>query len=258
MVSNLQEQMKVQKMNIEDRMSKIGKKIAIGSGKGGVGKSVVTSLIASYLAKQGKNVGILDLDITGPSIPMMFGTDEKPIGGSSGIIPVVSASGIKIMSMSLLLPSNEEAVIWRGPMISGAVSQFLADVIWDELDYLLFDLPPGTSDVQLTLMQSIKLDGFIVVTSPQNLAATIVKKAISMAQELNVKILGVVENMAYAKCPSCGKKIDVFGNADVNKIGIETIGQIPIDPEISKLCDEGKIEEYEIDLGGIYNLLEGL
>ena len=143
-------------------------------------------------------------------------------------------------------------------MISGAVSQFLADIIWDELDYLLFDLPPGTSDVQLTLMQSIKLDGFVVVTSPQTLAATIVKKAISMAEELNVKILGVVENMSYATCPDCGKKIDVFGNSQNNKMGVSTIGTIPIDPQISKLCDEGKIEKYEIDLGGIYKILEGL
>ncbi|HRZ19468.1 MAG TPA: P-loop NTPase [Methanofastidiosum sp.] len=258
MASNLQEQLKVQQMNINERMSKIGKKIAIGSGKGGVGKSVVTSLIASYLVKQGKNVGILDLDITGPSIPMMFGIDEKPLGSSAGIMPVVSESGIKIMSMSLLLPNNEDAVIWRGPMISGAVSQFLADVIWGELDYLLFDLPPGTSDVQLTLMQSIKLDGFVVVTSPQNLAATIVKKAISMAEELKVKVLGCVENMAYANCPDCGKKINVFGNDEDNKMGIPIIGKIPIDPEISKLCDEGKIEKYEIDLGGIYKILEGL
>jgi len=212
MKSNLKEHLKVQKMNINERMSKIGKKIAVGSGKGGVGKSVVTSLIASYLAKQGKTVGILDLDITGPSIPLMFGIDEKPIGGSSGIILVVSKSGIKIMSMSLFLPNNEDAVIWRGLRISGAVSQFLADGLWGDIDYLLFDLPPGTSDVQLTLMQSIKLDGFVVVTSPQILASTIVKKAVSMAEELNVKVLGVVENMAYASCPTCGKKIDIFGN----------------------------------------------
>jgi len=258
MVSNPQEQMKVQKMNIEERMSKIGKKIAIGSGKGGVGKSVVTSLIASYLAKQGKNVGILDLDITGPSIPMMFGINEKPMGGGSGIMPVLTESGIKIMSIGLLLPKNEDAVIWRGPMISNAVSQFLADIIWDELDYLLFDLPPGTSDVQLTLMQNVKLDGFLVVTSPQILAATIVKKAISMAKELNVRILGVVENMSYAICPDCGNKLKVFGNGEDNKIGIPIVGTIPIDPQISKLCDEGKIEEYEIDLGGIYKILEGL
>ena len=207
MVSTSQEQMKIQRMNIEERMSRIGKKIAIGSGKGGVGKSVVTSLIASYLAKQGKNVGILDLDITGPSIPMMFGTNEKPIGSSSGIMPVLTESGIKIMSIGLLLPKNEDAVIWRGPMISNAVSQFLADIIWEELDYLLFDLPPGTSDVQLTLMQNVKLDGFLVVTSPQILAATIVKKAVSMAKELNVRILGVVENMSYAICPDCGTKL---------------------------------------------------
>ncbi len=258
MVSTSQEQMKIQRMNIEERMSRIGKKIAIGSGKGGVGKSVVTSLIASYLAKQGKNVGILDLDITGPSIPMMFGTNEKPIGSSSGIMPVLTESGIKIMSIGLLLPKNEDAVIWRGPMISNAVSQFLADIIWEELDYLLFDLPPGTSDVQLTLMQNVKLDGFLVVTSPQILAATIVKKAVSMAKELNVRILGVVENMSYAICPDCGTKLKVFGNGEDNKIGIPIVGTIPIDPQISKLCDEGKIEEYDIDLGGIYKLLEGL
>ena len=258
MESNLKEQLKVQKMNIDERMSKIGKKIAVGSGKGGVGKSVVTSLIASYLAKQGKTGGILDLDITGPSIPMMFGIDEKPIGGSSGIVPVVSKSGIKIMSMSLFLPNNEDAVIWRGLRISGAVSQFLADVLWEDIDYLLFDLPPGTSDVQLTLMQSIKLDGFVVVTSPQILASTIVKKAVSMAEELNVKVLGVVENMAYASCPTCGKKIDIFGNGENSKMGLPEIGIIPIDPEISRLCDEGKIENYQIDLEKIYQIIEDI
>ncbi|NYT03842.1 MAG: Mrp/NBP35 family ATP-binding protein [Candidatus Methanofastidiosa archaeon] len=258
MESNLKEHLKVQKMNIDERMSKIGKKIAVGSGKGGVGKSVVTSLLASYLAKQGKTVGILDLDITGPSIPMMFGIEDKPIGGSSGIIPVVSDSGIKIMSMSLFLPNNEDAVIWRGLRIGGAVSQFLADVAWEDIDYLLFDLPPGTSDVQLTLMQNIKLDGFVVVTSPQILAATIVKKAVSMAEELNVKILGAVENMAYASCPTCGKKIDVFGDGGKSKLGLPVIGEIPIDPEISQLCDKGKIENYEIDLEKIYQLLEDI
>ena len=258
MVSNLQEQMKAQKMNINERMSKIGKKIAIGSGKGGVGKSVVTSLIASYLAKQGKTVGILDLDITGPSIPMMFGIKDKPIAGSSGIMPVVTESGIKVMSMGLLLSNNEDAVIWRGPLISGAVSQFLADIGWEELDYLLFDLPPGTSDVQLTLMQNIKLDGFLVVTSPQTLASTIVKKAIAMAEELNVKVLGAIENMSYATCPDCGSKIRLFGDSKENKMGVPIIGTIPIDPQISKLCDDGKIENYEIDLGGTYKILEGL
>lgn len=254
----MKEHLKVQKMNIDERMSKIGKKIAIGSGKGGVGKSVVTSIIASYLAKQGKTVGILDLDITGPSIPMMFGIDEKPIGGSSGIMPVISKEGVKIMSMSLFLPNNEDAVIWRGLRISGAVSQFLADVIWGEIDYLLFDLPPGTSDVQLTLMQNIKLDGFIVVTSPQILATTIVKKAVSMAEELNVKVLGVVENMAYALCPKCGTKIDIFGNGGNSKLGYPILGNIPIDPEISKLCDEGRIENYQINLDRVYKTIENI
>ncbi len=258
MESNLKEQLRIQKMNIDERMSKIGKKIAIGSGKGGVGKSVVTSLIASYLAKQGKTVGVLDLDITGPSIPMMFGIDERPIGGSSGILPVLSKSGIKIMSMSLFLPNNGEAVIWRGLRISGVVSQFLADVVWEDIDYLLFDLPPGTSDVQLTLMQNIKLDGFVVVSSPQVLAATIVKKAVSMAEELNVKVLGVVENMAYASCPKCGKKIDVFGDGGRSKLELPLIGSIPIDPDISKLCDEGKIEDYQINLDEIYQILEDI
>lgn len=257
MTSDHQEQIKVQKVNIEERMSKIGKKIAIGSGKGGVGKSVVTSLIASYLAKQGKTVGILDLDITGPSIPMMFGIDDRPIGGGSGIIPVVTKEGIKIMSMSLLLPKNEDAIIWRGPMISGAVSQLLADIIWEELDYLLFDLPPGTSDVQLTLMQSVNLNGLLVVTSPQILATIIVKKAISMAEELKVKILGAIENMAYAKCPDCDKTIHIFGKTDGDKIGIPIIASIPIDPEISKLCDEGQIEKYEINLENLFKILEG-
>jgi len=162
------------------------------------------------------------------------------------------------MSMSLFLPNNEEAVIWRGLRISGAVSQFLADVAWGDLDYLLFDLPPGTSDVQLTLMQNIKLDGFVVVSSPQILAATIVKKAVSMAEELNVKVLGVVENMAYATCPTCGKKIDVFGDGGKAKLGLPVIGSIPIDPEISKLCDDGKIEDYLIDLEKIYQILEDI
>ncbi len=257
MSSNFQEQMKIQKINIGERMSKIDKKIAIGSGKGGVGKSVVTSLIASHLAKKGKTVGILDLDITGPSIPMMFGVDERPIGGSSGIIPVVSNEGIKIMSMSLLLPKNEDAVIWRGPMISGAVSHFLADIIWEELDYLLFDLPPGTSDVQLTLMQSVNLNGFLVVTSPQILSTTIVKKAIAMAEELKIKILGVIENMAYARCPDCNNRINIFGKSEDRKLALPVIASIPIDPLISKLCDEGQIEKYDIDLEDIFKILEG-
>lgn len=258
MESNTKEHLKVQKMNIDERMSKIGKKIAIGSGKGGVGKSVVTSLIASYFAKQGKTVGILDLDITGPSIPMMFGIDEKPIGNNSGIIPVISNSGIKIMSMSLFLPNNEDAIIWRGLRISGAVSQFLADVAWGDLDYLLFDLPPGTSDVQLTLMQNIKLDGFVVVTSPQILAATIVKKAVSMAEELKVKVLGAIENMAYMSCPDCGKEFDIFGKGGNDKLGLTIINRIPIDPKISKLCDEGKIEDYQIEFKDIYQLIENI
>ncbi len=214
--------------------------------------------MASYLAQQGKTVGILDLDITGPSIPMMFGITEKPIGGSYGIMPVLSKNGIKIMSMSLLLSNNEDAVIWRGLRIGGAVSQFLSDVFWEDLDYLLFDLPPGTSDVQLTLMQNVNLDGMIVVTSPQNLASTIVKKAVSMAEELNVKVLGTIENLSYCSCPKCGKKIDLFGNGEANKLKYQLLESIPIDPNISKLCDDGKIEDYPINFVNIYKVLKNM
>ncbi|MBN1786355.1 MAG: Mrp/NBP35 family ATP-binding protein [Candidatus Methanofastidiosa archaeon] len=253
-----------QNQKIEERMSKIKRKIAIASGKGGVGKSLVSGLIATYLAKKGNKVGILDADITGPSIPKMFGVDGLPGQGQDGIIPPVSEWGIKIMSLSLVLHDNSSAVIWRGPMVANAIRQFMSDIDWGELDYLIVDLPPGTSDAPLTVMQSMKLDGMVVVTSPQQLAFEIVRKAISMSKTMNVKVLGLVQNMAYALCPKCGEKFELFGKDDGETLAelaeVPYLGSIPLDPFISKYADSGDIESYDgafVD-GIMENLLKNI
>ena len=243
--------MQEQNKKIEERMNKIGHKIAVASGKGGVGKSLVTGLLATTLAKKGYKVGILDADITGPSIPHMFGVEGILGKEDSGILPPVSEKGIKIMSLSLVLQDNSAAVIWRGPMISNAIRQFLYDIEWGELDYLIVDLPPGTSDAPLTVMQNIKLDGMVVVTSPQQLAFEIVRKAISMSKTMEVNVLGLVENMSYAICPKCDEKIMIFGEADgeglADKAKVPFLGDIPLDPDIAYFADNGKIEEYDKD-----------
>ncbi len=223
--------------------------VAIMSGKGGVGKSLVTSLIGVSLARRGYEVGILDADITGPSIPRMFGIDSRPAGSESGVLPVPSHLGIGIMSVNLILPHEDDAVIWRGPLIARTITQFWEDVLWGKLDYLLVDLPPGTADAPLTVMQSLPLSGVVVVFSPQELAAMVVRKAVQMAQKMNVSIIGVVENMSYFLLPDSGKRMELFGKSKAQEmaktVGAPLLGQLPIDPELARLSDEGNIERYE-------------
>ena len=227
--------------------SQINKVIAVMSGKGGVGKSLVTSSLAAKLKKKGYKVGILDADITGPSIPKMFGLNETANGDGNGLYPVETSSGIKVMSVNLLLEDEEEPVIWRGPVISSVVKQFWSDVYWGELDYLLIDMPPGTGDVPLTVFQSIPVDGAIIVTSPQDLVGLIVKKAYNMVVKMDIPVMGIVENYSYIECPDCGKKIAVFGESKIDEIaseiGVELLGKLPIVPAIAKLADEGRFDE---------------
>lgn len=229
-------------------MNKVSHVIAVLSGKGGVGKSSVAALLAVMLNRQGKRVGVLDADITGPSQPRMFGLHQIPGTGPMGILPVGTETGIEVMSINLLLPSEDEAVVWRGPLISGAIKQFWQDVVWGELDYLIVDLPPGTSDASLTVMQSIPLDGVVLVTSPQDLAGMVVRKAARMAQHMKVPIIGLVENMSHAICPQCGEQIKVFGPSQAiytaNQLGVPLLGRLPLDPELACRCDAGEVETY--------------
>jgi len=232
-----------------NELSQIDRLVAVMSGKGGVGKSSVTALLAVRLSRQGFRVGIMDADITGPSIPRMFGVREQPASLGFGILPVRTRTGISIMSLNLFLPHEDDPVIWRGPLIAGAVRQFWTDVAWGELDYLLVDLPPGTGDAPLTVMQSLPLDGLVVVSSPQDLAVMVVRKAIKMAGMLGVPILGLLENMTYATCPRCGEKLRLFGPSQGERVARETgvpfLGEIPLDPHLAELCDSGEIEQYE-------------
>ena len=226
--------------------------IAVMSGKGGVGKSLVAGLAAVGLRRQGSEVGILDADITGPSIPKMFGINERPAGSDSGILPVLSRSGIEVMSINLLLPQEDESILWRGPLISRAVTQFWQEVLWGKLDYLVVDLPPGTADVPLTVMQTIPVSGIIIVFTPQDLTTMIVKKAIHMARKMDKPILGVVENMSYLYVPEIDKRIELFGKSKGEEMAqaakAPLLGQLPIDPELARLCDEGNIERYNSDV----------
>ena len=230
----------------EDK-NQINRVIAVMSGKGGVGKSLVTGLLATALKRAGQRVGILDADITGPSIPKLFGVHGPPKGSETGIEPIQSRTGIKMMSINFLLPDEGEAVIWRGPMISGAIKQFWGDVQWGVLDTLLVDLPPGTSDAALTVMQSLPINGILMVTTPQSLANMIVRKAVKMAQAVNVPILGVIENMAGFVAPDTGKRYDIFGPSHANEAallaGAPVLARLPIDPQVAALCDAGMIEE---------------
>ena len=223
--------------------------VAIMSGKGGVGKSLVTSLAALSLARRGYEVGILDADITGPSIPRMFGISGRPAGSETEIMPVLSKVGIEIMSINLLLPHEDDAVIWRGPLIGKVITQFWEDVLWGKLDYLLVDLPPGTADAPLTVMQTLPLSGIIITFTPQELAAMVVRKAVQMAQKMNIPIKGVVENMSYFILPDSGKRIELFGSSKAQEMAIAAgaplLGQFPVDPEIAQLCDDGNIERYD-------------
>ena len=229
-------------------LNEIGSVIAVMSGKGGVGKSLVASLTAVVLRRQGYDVGVLDADITGPSIPRMLGIRARPTGSETGILPVSSASGIEVMSINLLLNSEDDAVIWRGPIIAGAIKQFWEEVLWGKLDYLIVDLPPGTADAPLTVLQTLPVTGIIIVYTPQDLTAMVVKKAVNMAQKMDTPIIGVIENMSYLYIPEIDKKMEVFGKSRGDDIAraanAPLLGQLPLDPELVKLCDEGNIERY--------------
>ena len=234
-----------------NELSNIRRVIGVVSGKGGVGKSLVTSLLAVQLNRRGYKTGIMDADVTGPSIPKAFGIHQKAVGTGSALLPVKSKTGVEIMSINLLLENESDPVVWRGPIIAGVVKQFWTDVIWDDVDFLFVDMPPGTGDVPLTVFQSIPLDGIIVVASPQELVEMVVEKAVRMAQLMNIPILGLVENMSYVACPDCGKKIPVFGDSHVDEIaaryGLPVLAKLPIDPALAKACDQGVIELYEGD-----------
>ncbi len=229
--------------------SSIKKVIGVVSGKGGVGKSLTTSLLASYAQKQGLSVGIMDADITGPSIPHMFGVNERITGDENGINTVLSPSGMQMVSMNLLLDEETSPVIWRGMVISGTVMQFWTDVIWKDVDLLFIDMPPGTGDVPLTVFQSIPISGIVIVTTPQDLVKMVVEKAVNMAKIMNVPVLGLVENMSYVTCPDCDKKLEIFGASKVDKtaeaFGIPATAKMPLDPKISSLADAGRIEDYD-------------
>ncbi len=230
--------------------SKIGKVIGVVSGKGGVGKSMVTGLLAVEFARRGYHCGILDADITGPSIPKAFGLTEKARGNETTIFPVQTKKyGIDVISINLLLENETDPVVWRGPVIGGTVKQFWTDTLWDNIDYLFVDMPPGTGDVALTVFQSIPVDGIVVVTSPQDLVSMIVGKAMKMAGMMNIPVLGLVENMSYAECPDCGKKIPVFGESHIADVAasyhVPVLAQMPINPALAAACDNGAIEEMD-------------
>ncbi len=229
--------------------SSVKKVIGVVSGKGGVGKSLTTSLLAAYAQKQGLSVGVMDADITGPSIPKMFGVTDRITGDENGINTVLSPSGMQMVSMNLLLDEETSPVIWRGMVISGTVMQFWTDVIWKDVDLLFIDMPPGTGDVPLTVFQSIPVAGIVIVTTPQDLVKMVVEKAVNMANIMNIPVLGLVENMSYLSCPDCGKKIEVFGHSKAKGLaaeyGIPAIARMPLDPTISTLADSGRIEDYD-------------
>ncbi|KLU61221.1 flagellum site-determining protein YlxH [Peptococcaceae bacterium CEB3] len=231
------------------KASHIGKVVAIMSGKGGVGKSSVTGMLAVSLRRQGYKVGILDADITGPSIPKIFGVKDKANVVPAGVIPPTSSTGIKIMSLNLMLENEDDPVIWRGPIIAQILNQFWTDVVWGELDYLLLDLPPGTGDVPITIFQSLPVDGLVVVTSPQQLANMVVRKAIKMAKKYDPRFYGLIENMAYVECPHCQERMEIFGKpqgqAEAARSEIPYLGELPVDPALATLSDAGKIEEYQ-------------
>lgn len=247
-----------------NQYSRVKKVIGVVSGKGGVGKSMVSSLLATELSRRDHKTAILDADITGPSIPKAFGIDgvceAAPLGG---IMPMETKTGIEIMSLNLLLEDKTSPVVWRGPVIAGTVKQFWTDVVWGDVDTMVIDCPPGTGDVPLTVFQSIPLDGIVIVTSPQELVSMIVSKAVNMAKLMNIPVLGLVENMSYVKCPDCGKEIKLFGESGVDKVaeefGIPVLARIPIDPKLTALCDRGMMELFENDyIGSVADAVEAL
>ena len=230
---------------------RVGKVYGIVSGKGGVGKSMVTSQLAVSVRREGYNVAVLDADITGPSIPKAFGVHAHAEGTADAIIPVSTTTGIQLMSVNLLLENETDPVIWRGPVIGGVVQQFWGDVLWEDVDYMFVDMPPGTGDVALNVFQTLPVDGIIVVASPQELVSMVVEKAVKMAQMMNIPILGIVENMSYMTCPDCGKKLYPFGEGKTEdaaaKYGLPVLAKMPIDPSLAKLVDDGAIETFEGD-----------
>lgn len=230
------------------KMSTVRKVVGVVSGKGGVGKSMVTAMMSVLMSRRGLQTAVLDADITGPSVPKMFGITEKAYATEDGLIPVTTRGGIDVMSVNLLLENDTDPVVWRGPVIAGTVKQFWTDVIWTDEDIMFIDMPPGTGDVPLTVFQSIPVDGIIIVTSPQELVSMIVEKAVKMAELMNIPIIGIVENMSYFRCPDCGKCHSIFGESNIEKIadahGIENIAKLPIDPEIAALADSGIIESF--------------
>lgn len=231
-----------------NEMSHIKKVIGVVSGKGGVGKSLVTSLLAVLAQRKGYKTAIMDADITGPSIPKAFGLHGHAEASEWGLFPVKTAAGIGVMSLNLLMKNETDPVVWRGPLISGAVKQFWTDVIWGDVDYMFIDMPPGTGDVALTVFQSIPVDGIVIVASPQELVGMIVEKAVNMAKMMDVPVLALVENMSYITCPDCGKEIHVFGESHIDEIakkhGVETVARMPIDPALAAACDAGTIESF--------------
>lgn len=247
----------------QNQFSDVKKVIAVISGKGGVGKSLVTSMLASGMMKRKKDVAILDADVTGPSIPKSFGVDSKAKIDERGIIPCKSENGIKIMSINLLLEKETDPVIWRGPVIAGVIKQFWTDVVWENVDYMFVDMPPGTGDVPLTVFQSLPVAGIIIVTSPQDLVSMIVEKAVKMARMMNVPIIGIVENMSYFVCPCCNEKINIFGESDLpyisRKFGLTNVAKIPLDKNTPLAVDEGEVEKLDTQpLNDILDAIERL
>lgn len=241
--------------------SSVKKVIAVVSGKGGVGKSTVASMLAVAMARKGKRVGVLDADITGPSAPTAFGVEECQGANEDGLYPALTRTGIQVMSINLLLDNPGDPVVWRGPVIAGAVKQFWTDVIWENVDYLFVDMPPGTGDVPLTVFQSLPVDGIVIVTSPQDLVSMIVTKAARMAEMMHIPVLGFVENYSYLRCPDCGKKINVFGESHLDEVaenlGLPVLARLPIDPAVAQAYDNGLMETVDTDaLSGVVEAIE--
>ena len=244
-------------------LSHVKKVICVVSGKGGVGKSLVTSLLATTLRRRENQVAVLDADITGPSIPKCFGMKQRALSDENGIYPVETKTGIKVMSINLLLEEETSPVVWRGPVIAGAIKQFWTDVIWGNVDYMFVDMPPGTGDAPLTVFQSLPVDGILIVTSPQELVGMIVSKAVEMAKMMNVPVLGLVENMSYVTCPDCGREIHVFGESHIDEVAakyaLPVLGKLPMEPKLAAACDRGAIELFEGGwLDGAADLIESL
>ncbi len=247
----------IAKLNEKASVKKV---IAVVSGKGGVGKSTVTAMTAVAMARTGKRVAVLDADITGPSVPTAFGVNECQGATQEGLYPAVTKTGIQVMSINLLLDNNTDPVVWRGPVIAGAVKQFWTDVIWEDVDYMFVDMPPGTGDVPLTVFQSLPVDGIIIVTSPQDLVSMIVSKAVKMANMMHIPVLGFVENYSYLKCPDCGKQIQVFGESHLDEVAksfdLPVLARLAIDPAVAQCCDNGKMET--VDTSAFDNVIEAV